>query len=163
MNIIKATCADNRLFTLTKEDQLIGQLNYRSLFSTKALLQTSPTEAYLAKTVGIIQPRIAIFKDKTEIASLHMQGSIALRIRFHETNQTFVLRSVGNLKSKYTIENEQHEILMEFEPSFAWKNFKYSYTISSEKENDVLLVLIGLYGANYFINLMSGVTAATLV
>lgn len=163
MHIIKATCTDNRLFKLTKEDQLIGQLNYRSLFSTKALLQTSPTEAYLAKSIGVLQSRIGIFKDKEEIASLHMQGTTALRIRFHETKQEFFFKTKGTLKSKYHLENEKNEILMEFEPSFAWKNFKYSYTISSEKENDVLLVLIGLYGANYFINLMSGVTAPTFM
>ena len=164
MPIIRAACTDNRLFKLTKDEQLIGQLNYKSIFSTKALLQTSPTEAYLAKSIGVLQPRVGIFKDKQEIAHIRMQGNGALRIHFLEENKDYTFTRGGSLKDKYSLENMQKDVILSIEPSFAWKDFRYDYSLTvNQEENNILLLLIGLYGANYFINLMSGITAATLV
>ena len=59
------------------------------------------------------------------------------------------------------MENKNKEPFIQLDPKFNWRAFQYNYDISynisgDHPSKDTLLLLLGVYAANYFIACMSG-------
>ena len=153
---MKIECTDNKTFRLTDNEQLLGELAYKSLFSYKAEIILTNSDHYDIKSVGFFGTSIAVTKNETEIANLKMnwKGQIVMTFR---DQQEFVFKAKGVFHNKYVIENKEEVELIRFEPKFNWGKFNYNYAISYDKKpQDILFILLGVYAANYSIAAVAG-------
>lgn len=156
---MEATSTNKKTFQLALNGQQPGELIYEHLFHLKAQIKLANSERYEVKPVGFFSTGITVTKNGAEVASLKMnwRGQIVLSF---EDGQEYVLKGKGLLHDKYVLENKEGEKLIQFNPEFNWSKFSYSYHITYDKEpQDILLVLLGVYAANYSIASMSGALA----
>jgi hypothetical protein len=153
---MKIECIDNKTFRLFDNEQFLGELTYKNLFSYKAEITLTNSDHYDINSVGFFGTSIAVTKNKIEIASLKMNWKGQIVMAFHD-EQEFVFKAKGVFHNKYVIENKEQEELIRFDPNFNWGKFNYNYEISYDKKpNDILFVLLGVYAANYYIAAVAG-------
>ena len=153
---MKAKSTDKKIFQLTDNEQLLGELNYESIFSHKAKIKFINSDIYDIKTVGIFGTSITVTKNGTEFANLKMNWRGQIVFVFQDS-QEFVFKAKGSYRNKFIIENKDGENLIQFDPKFNWSKFNYNYDITFEiRPKDVLFVLLGIYASNYYIAAMSG-------
>lgn len=141
-----------KTFQLIENQRLLGELIYESLFHSKAEIKLSNSETYQIKPVGIFRTTTVVTKNGAAIANLKMNWRGQMLIAF-QYGQEYVLKGKGMFYSKYIIENQEQEKLMELDPKFNWRKFRYNYNITYNKiPEDTLLILLGIYAANYIIN-----------
>ena len=156
---MEAKSTDTKTFQLSENGLTLGELIYENLFFLKAEIKLANSELYEVKPVGIFGTRITVTRSGTEIASLVMNWRGQIVFNFQD-GQEFVLKARGTFYNKYVIENKDQEMLIQFDPKFNWSKFQYNYDISYDKKpQNLLLVLLGVYAANYFIATMSGATS----
>jgi hypothetical protein len=149
-------CTDNKTFRLTDNENLLGELAYKNLFSYKAEITLTNSDRYDIKSVGFFGTSIAVTKNETEIANLKMNWKGQIVMTFQD-EQEFVFKAKGVFHNKYVIENKEEEELIRFDPTFNWGKFNYNYEISYDKRpQDILFVLLGVYAANYYIAAVAG-------
>jgi len=157
-NSMEAKSIDKKTFQLIESQRLLGELVYADLFYSKAEIKLPNSETYQIKPVGIFRTNTEVTKNEVKIANLKMNWRGQIVIAFQD-GQEYVLKGKGMLYSKYVIENKDSEMLIEFDPKFNWRKFRYNYNITYNKiPEDILLILLGVYAANYSIN----VTAAAM-
>ena len=153
---MKVECTDNKTFRLTDNEELLGQLAYKNLFSYNAEITLTNSDHYEIKPVGFFGTSITVTKNETEIANLKMNWKGQIVLTFQD-GQEFVFKAKGVFHNKYVIENKEEEKLIQFDPKFNWSKFNYNYDISYDKKpQDILFVLLGVYASNYYIAAMAG-------
>jgi hypothetical protein len=153
---VTVECTDNKTFRLTDNEELLGQLVYKSLFSYNAEIILANSDPYEIKPVGFFGTSIIVTKSETEIANLKMNWKAQIVLTFRD-GQEFVFKAKGAFHNTYVIEDKEEEKLIQFEPKFKWSKFNYNYDISYDKKpQDILFVLLGVYASNYYIAAMSG-------
>ena len=153
---MRIECTDNKTFRLTDNDQFLGELAYKSLFSYNAEITLTNSDHYDIKSVGFFGTSIAVTKNETEMANLKMKWKGQIVMTYHD-EQEFVFKAKGVFHNKYVIENKEEEELIRFEPKFNWGKFNYNYEISYDKKpQDILFILLGVYAANYYIAAVAG-------
>ena len=156
---MEAKSTDKRTFQLIEDQQQLGELIYQNLFFLKAEIKLANSEHYEVKPVGIFGTSIVVTKNGAEIANLKMNWLGQIVFIFQDARE-YVLKAKGVFHNKYIIEDKNEEKLIQFDPKFNWSKFDYNYIITYDKKPpDILLVLLGIYGANYFIATMSGAGA----
>lgn len=153
---MEAKSIDKRTFQLTENEKLLGELIYENIFFSKAEIILVNSEIYQIKPVGIFRTNTIVTKNGVEIAKLKMnwRGQILIAL---QDGKEFVLKGKGMFHNKYVIENKDQEKLIQLNPKFNWKKFRYNYTIRFDKKTeDILLILLGVYASNYIISSMSG-------
>jgi hypothetical protein len=153
---MEANSTDQKTFQLTENGQQLGTLTYESLFLLKAEIRLEKGEHYEIKALGFFGTTITVTKNGSETANLKMNWRGQIVLAFYD-GQEFVLKAKGIFGNKFVIENKEEKTLIQFDPKFNWRKFHYNYDITyDEKPHDILLVLLGVYAANYFIASMSG-------
>lgn len=156
---MEAKPINTKTFLLTENGQPLGELVYKSLLSLKAEIKLPNSEFYKIEHVGIFDTSINVTKNEVEIAKLEMNWRGQIVFNFYD-GQEFVLKVNGLLGNKFIIENKNEEKLIQLDPQLNWRKFNYNYDITFDnKPQNVLLVLIGVYAANYFMASMSGAMA----
>jgi len=152
---MKIQCTDKKTFELTDSSEKLGQLTYDGLFSFKANASVG-NDNYEIKPEGVFSTTISVTKKNgTEVASMKMNWKGHIIISF-QNGQLFILKATGTFLNKYVIEDKDQQKLMLLNPDFNWAKFNYNYSISYDnKPQDILLVLLATYAANYFIAAMS--------
>lgn len=147
-------CTDNKTFELTDNSEKLGQLTYESLFSYKANAIVG-NDHYEITPKGIFSTSISVTKNGAEIANMQMNWKGNIIISF-QNGPEFILKASGFFLNNYILEDQNQQKLMLLNPDFNWSTFNYNYTISYEnKPQDLLLVLLATYSANYYIATMS--------
>lgn len=153
---MEAKSIDKKTFQLIENEQLLVELIYDNLLYSKAEIKLLNSEIYQIKPIGVFRTTSILTKNGTEIANLKMNWRGQMLIAFQD-GQEYVLKGKRMFYNKYIIENKNKEKLIEFDPKFNWRKFRYNYTITyNKKPEDVLLILLGVYASNYIINSMSG-------
>ena len=153
---MEAKSIDKKTFQLVKNEQLLGELVYENIFLSKAEIKLPNSETYQIKAVGVFRTTTVVTKNGIEIANLKMNWRGQIAIAFQD-GQEYTLKGKGMFYSKYVIENKDQEMLIQFDPKFNWRKFRYNYTITFDKKTeDILLILLGVYASNYIISSMSG-------
>ena len=156
---MEAKSTDRKTFQLTENGQLLGELIYENLFFLTAEIRLTNSELYEIEPVGIFGTSITVTKKGQEIANLKMNWRGQIVFAFQD-GQEFVLKAKGFFHNKFVIENKYEEKLFQFDPEFNWSKFNYNYDITYDKKpEDILLVFLGVYAANYFVATMSGATS----
>ncbi|NTS41437.1 hypothetical protein HRG84_11020 [Flavisolibacter sp. BT320] len=158
---MEANSTDNKTFQLTDNGQLLGELVYENIFHMKAAIRLANSDTYAIKPVGLFGTSLMVSKEGEEIADLKMNWRGQIIISF-QNGQEFVFKAKGMFHNHYLIENKEGEKLVQYDPKFNWKKFHYNYVLTYDKTpSDSLLLLLGVYAANYFIASMSGATSGT--
>jgi hypothetical protein len=160
---MEARSTDKKTFQLTENGQLLGELIYENLFFFKAVIKLSNSEFYKIEPAGFFGTSLTVKKNEDEIAKLVMNWRGQIVISYIDGRE-FVLKLHSFFSGKYIIENQNQENLIQLEAKFNWREFQYNYDISYNitndgKSKDTLLLLLGVYAANYFIACMSGANA----
>ena len=151
---MKIQCTDNKTFELTDSSEKLGHLTYDGLFSFKATAIVG-NDNYKITPKGIFSTTISVTKNGTEVASMQMNWKGYIIISF-QNGQEFILKATGTFLNKYVLEDQDKQKLMLLNPDFNWAKFSYNYSISYDnKPQDILLVLLATYAANYYITAMS--------
>ena len=163
---MEANSTDKKTFQLTEDGKQLGELIYENLFFLKAEIKLQNSELYELAPVGFFGTSIAVTKNGNKIASLVMTWGGQIVITFQDGRE-FVIKLNGLFHNKYTIENKDGEKLIQLEPKFNWRAFHYNYNITYSIENDNrpadnLLILLGVYAANYFVATISGANAGMM-
>ena len=163
---MNAHSKDRTTFLLSDNDQLLGELIYETPFYLKAEIKISNTETYKLAPVGFFGTSVSVTKDGNEIAKLSMSWNGKIIITFQDDRE-YALKLSGLFQSKMILENKNQENVIQFEPKFNWREFYCKYDITYDIENnnepkDKLLLLLGVYAANYFIATISGANAGLM-
>ncbi len=153
---MQVKCTDKKTFELASGEKALGVLTYKNTISLKADLDITGSGKYEIRPQGIFGTSINVTKNGSETAVLKMnwKGQVVLNFQY---GSEYILKSKGFFQNVYVLENDMGEKLLQFEPKFNWSKSTYSYTISYDKEpRDILLVMLALYAANYFIATMTG-------
>jgi hypothetical protein len=163
---MKAHSIDKKTFQLTDDSQLLGELIYENLFFFNAEIKLAGFDVFKIKPVGIFQTSISVTKNGTEIATLVMnwRGEIVIS---YKDGLEYVLKLNKFFHGKYVIENRDKEKVIQLDPQFNWREFQYNYDIAysitdDNNSKDPLLLLLGIYAANYFVACMSGANAGIM-
>ena len=153
---MEARSTDKKTLQFLDNGKELGQLVYENVFSLKAKIQLANEELYCLNPVGFWGTSIVVTKNEMEIANLKMNWRGQIVFSFQD-GQEFMLKAKGVFYNKYLLQNKNEEALILFTPKFNWSKFDYNYDITFEQDpQDMLLVLLGVYAANYFIASMSG-------
>jgi hypothetical protein len=158
---MKVECTDKKTFQLTDDEQSLGQLTYKNLFSYNAEITLTNSDIYEIKPVGFFGTSITVTKNDKEVANLKMNWRGHIVMTFQD-EQEFVFKAKGAFHNKFIIENKEEEKQIQYDPKFSWGKFNYNYEISyDQKPEDILFVLLGVYASNYYIAVMIGAIAGT--
>lgn len=136
--------------------QQLGELVYKNILFLTAEIRLLHSERYTLEPNGFFGTSITVTKNRTNVATLAMnwRGQIVLSF---DDGRTYVFKAKGMFRSTFFIENEDEEKLIQLNPQFNWKKFIYHYDISCDQQpQDHLLVMLGVYAANYYLMCMSG-------
>ncbi|RYF78490.1 MAG: hypothetical protein EOO39_01285 [Cytophagaceae bacterium] len=148
---MEAKSTDRKTIQLTENRQHLGELTYKSLLSHKAEIKLKNSELITIEPVGLFNSSISITKNGAELAKLTMDWRGQILLTFQD-GQEFLFKAAGTFRNKFILETKAGEKLIQFDPKFSWSTFNYSFTISCNKEpQTILLILLGVYAANYFI------------
>lgn len=154
---VKST--DSKTFRLIADGQPLGELVYRNRLFLSAEIKLADAGVYAIKPVGIFGTRISISEGGAEIATLHMDWCGRIVFAFHG-GEAYTLKAQGILHDTYIVENRDGERLIAFDPKINWNHVNYDFgiTFGSEPPAD-LVIMVGLYAANYLIASLSGAMA----
>ena len=148
-------CTNQKTFELTDGSEKLGHITYDSLFSYKASVIVG-NDNYKINPIGIFSTTISVTKDGTELAIMQMnwKGNITISL---QNGQEFILKATGTFLNKFVLEDKDQQKLMLLNPDFNWAKFNYNYSIAYDnKPQNILLVLLATYCANYYVSAMSG-------
>ncbi len=156
---MEAKSTNRKTFQLTENGQPLGELIYESIVSLKAEIKLPNSDIYEIEQIGIFDTSINVTKNGAEVAKLAMNWRGQIEFNFHDGKE-FILKAKGFLGNKFVLENKNEEKLIQFDPQLNWKKLNYNYDITFDKKpQTILLVLLGVYAANYFMASMSGAMA----
>ena len=152
---MKIQCTDTKTFELIDGSEKLGQINYDSLFSYKAHIVVGNDE-YKINPIGIFSTTIAVTKNDLEVANMQMNWKENITISL-KNGQEYILKATGTFGNKYVNEDKDQQKILLLDPDFNWSKFSYNYNISFDnKPQDILLVLLTTYSANYYLSAMAG-------
>lgn len=147
---MKAECINQRTFELTDNERLVGTLIYPSIFSYDAEIELPNSDCYSIRSDGFFGTSVKVTKNNIELANLRMNWKGQIVITMHN-GEEFLFRNTGVFYSKFVIENNETEKLVQFDPGLNWSKLNYNYTIETMKPQDSLFLLLGLYVSNYYV------------
>ncbi len=152
---MKIQCTDNKTFELIDGSEKLGQLNYDSLFSYKAHIVVGNDEYKITPT-GFFSTTTSVSINGVEVANMQMNWKGHIIISF-QNGQEYILKATGTFLNKYVIEDKDQQKILLLDPDFNWSKFSYNYNITYDnKPQDILLILLATYSANYYMAAMSG-------
>lgn len=90
-----------------------------------------------------------------EVANMQMNWKENIIISF-QNGQEYILKATGTFLNKYVLEDKDQQKIMLLHPDFNWAKFSYNYSITYDNPpQDILLVLLAAYSANYYIAAIS--------
>ena len=158
---MKVICTDSKNFELFDNAEKLGRLTYKNWFSYSAELEAGK-EQYEIKPTGLLGATFAVTIDGADAATFKMNWKGQMTITFKD-GQEFAFKRKSMLNSKYVVENAKEQEIIQFIPCFDWIKFKYSYDIFyNDKTKNILLILLGIYCANYYIAISGGAVTSTI-
>ena len=161
MAIYKANSTNAHNFSLTLDNQAIGELIYKKWYSFDAEIQMAGGKKYQLEPKGFWASKIEL-KDETQILLEFKMGwnGIIIKTLFNNKEETYLLKLKGLLSANFVLLDTEKVELMAAEANFKWSTFNYDYNIeTSEKfdnlDNRALLLLTILHCINYYMTIVA--------
>ncbi len=157
---MEAHSINRKTFQLTENGKELGRLIYKDFLFLKAQIHLSDSEIYTLAPIGFFGTSIALLQGESEMARLTVSWSGDIVIVFPD-GEEYILKLKGVFRKILVLEDKKGKTAIQLDLKFRWKTFCYSYTIthgveSQDKVKDALLILLGIYSANYLMSAMGG-------
>lgn len=156
----KVNSKNSRNFSLTLDNEKVGDLVYKKWYSFNAELLMADGKNYQLESKGFWDSKIEL-KDGTESLLEFKMGwkGIVINTRFDNKEKHFLLKLKGLLSNKFILLGDDNEELMVAETDFKWKNLRFDYNIETTQQfdnsaNAKLLLLTVVHCINYYIAIL---------
>ena len=164
MGHYKANATNSHNFSLTFDNQKVGELVYKKWYSFSAEIQLTDGSNYQLEPTGFWDSKIEL-KDDTQTLLEFKMGwkGIIIKTLFNDSEEVFLLKLKGLLSNKFVLLDTNDEELMAAETSFKWSKLNFDYNIETTQvfdkfENKELLLLTILHCINYYITIVAAVS-----
>ena len=161
MGHYKANATNSHNFSLTFDNQKVGELVYKKWYSFSAEIQLTDGSNYQLEPTGFWDSKIEL-KDDTQTLLEFKMGwkGIIIKTLFNDSKEVFLLKLKGLLSNKFVLLDTNDEELMAAETSFKWSKLNFDYNIETTQvfdkfENKELLLLTILHCINYYITIVA--------
>ena len=161
MGQYKANATNSHNFSLTFDNQKIGELVYKKWYSFSAEIQLTDGSNYQLEPTGFWDSKIEL-KDDTQTLLEFKMGwkGIIIKTLFNDSEEVFLLKLKGLLSNKFVLLDTNDEELMVAETSFKWSKLNFDYNIETTQvfdkfEHKELLLLTILHCINYYITIVA--------
>ena len=159
-------CTDTRSFSLNEAGVTLAAMNYANWFSFKSHIIFSSGEEYKMEPQGFWGSIIHLMNGAEKILefTMHWNGNIVISSKLDGTEKSFVFRNKSIFRSAFLLEGDDKAELMVIEPHFNWSKFNYHFSakttgIYADPHLNILMVLVGVHCANYYMMMMTGAMA----
>lgn len=76
-----------------------------------------------------------------------------------EGGKQYLFAAKSTFSNVFLLKDQSGEVLIQFNSKFNWGKFLCQYQISAMQTEHALLVLLGVFSANYLLATMAGVTS----
>ncbi|MFZ4927939.1 hypothetical protein [Chryseobacterium sp. Mn2064] len=155
-----AKSSNSLSFEVTKDDQLIGKLTYRSWFTFNAELETLG-HTFQIEPKGFWGTTIEL-KDQERVFlkfRMNWNGEIVIQTYFDGLKEGYLFKHRGIFKEAFVLTDQQGVELFVMKPHMKWSSMNYEYQITTTDHFETILnkeiVLINaLHCANYYMSMM---------
>ncbi|RZK46212.1 MAG: hypothetical protein EOO87_23930 [Pedobacter sp.] len=161
MGQYKANSTNSQNFSLTFNNQPLGELIYKKWYSFNAEILLSNGKKYQLEPQGFWNSKIEL-KDETKTLLEFKMGwkGIMIKTMFSEKEETFLLTLKGLLSNKFVLLDTNKEELMVAETDFKWNKLNYNYNIETapsfeDFDKKELILLTILHCINYYMTIVA--------
>ncbi|MCC7030714.1 MAG: hypothetical protein IT257_10430 [Chitinophagaceae bacterium] len=161
MATYKASSRNSRNFDLTKEEMLMGALNYAKWYSFKADIELADGSNYQLEPTGFWDYKIELKKDGHTLLNFKMGWKgIVIKTFFGAEEKVYLLKHKGLLSSNYLLLDTTEQELVQIDTDFVWSKLKFDYTLDTSPafdaiQNNEVLLLTMLHCINYYMMVAS--------
>lgn len=148
---IKVFNDNNRNYSVTSQGNVIGMLQYRHWYSSKAFVTMGKEEEYVIERKGFWGSKHEVKQNGDVLFILKTQwdGGIAI-IKPNQKAQFYEFKPKGLFVNGYTLTNYKGEELLLMTTDFSWKKFTSGFNISCSDNFgtlplEQLLIMIAVY------------------
>jgi hypothetical protein len=152
---MKVQCTDKKTCELLDEGKRLGRIIYEGFFSFKAELFVDQ-ERYVVTPKGFFNTTMSVDFRGREIATMTMswKGYVVFSL---QDGREYRLKPTGPFYNKFVLEDRDERKLLSLDPDFQWSKFNYNFNVLYEEApEDLLLVLMAVYAAIFFMSGNSG-------
>ncbi|MGH1516390.1 hypothetical protein [Chryseobacterium sp. JK1] len=155
-----AKSSNSLTFEVTKEDQLIGKLTYRSWFTFNAELEALD-HIFQIEPKGFWGTTIEL-KDQERVFlkfRMNWNGEIVIQTYFDGLKEGYLFKHRGIFKDAFVLADQQGTELFVMKPHVKWSSMNYEYQITTTEEfeaipNKEIVLINALHCANYYMSMM---------
>lgn len=161
MGQYKANSTNSQNFSLTSNNQPLGELIYKKWYSFNAEILLSNGKKYQLEPQGFWNSKIEL-KDETKTLLEFKMGwnGIIIDIFFDNKEHTYLLKLNSLLSSKFILIDTEKNELMVAETDFKWNKLNYDYNIETaprfeDFDKKELILLTILHCINYYMTIVA--------
>lgn len=158
-----AKSVDSLSFEVTKEEQLIGKLLYKSWFTFNAEIEIEG-RFYQVEPKGFWGTTIELKDHERVILKFRMNwnGEIVVQTYFDGVKEGFLFKHRGVFKESFVLADQQGTELFVMKPHLKWSALTCEYQIITSEKFETLshkeIILINsLHCANYYMSMIMAV------
>ena len=147
-------------FEITKDDELIGKLSYKSWFKFDATIEITNSN-YQVEPKGFWGTTIEV-KDGEKVLlqfKMNWHGEVVVQTYFNDLEKGYIFKQKSVFKDSFILMDQEGTELLVMKPHMRWKKMNYEYHIttsdtfetSADKE---ILLMTALHCANYYMTTM---------
>jgi hypothetical protein len=154
MGHYKANSTNSREFSLTMNNNIIGELKYAKWYSFKADILLADNSIYQLEPKGFWDSKIELKKDDNVLLYFEM-GWKGIVIHFNDSDKKYLLRLKSLWSSNYILIDTDEKELLAIETDFKWSKLNFDFNIETSNEfdnfeNKEVLLLTTLHCINYY-------------
>lgn len=161
MTEYQAKSGNTLSFDITKEEQLIGKLTYKTWFKFNAVIETANHAIYQVEPKGFWGTTIEV-KDGEQVLlkfKMNWSGGIVIQTYFNQAEKGYIFKHRGLFKESYVLIDQEGSELLIMKPHFKWSKMTYEYQIETSDtfetlSNKEILLINSLHCANYYMSMM---------
>ncbi|MES2862647.1 MAG: hypothetical protein V4666_00875 [Bacteroidota bacterium] len=149
-------------FDLTREEELIGRLIYKSWFKFDAEMEIANGSSYQIVPKGFWGTTIEL-KDKEKILlnfKMNWNGEIVVQTYFNDLQKDYLFKHKGIFKESFILLDQEETELLVMKPHLKWSKMNYEYQITTfdnfeNISNKEIVLTTSLLCANYYMSMMA--------
>lgn len=155
---MEAKSTAENVVELTDGGKSLGEICYDDAYFIHAKIKLADDGDYEISPVGFFGTKIRVTKEGSKIADLSMNWFGQIVIDF-EGGKQYLFAAKSTFSNVFLLKDQSGEVLIQFNSKFNWGKFLCQYQISAMQTEHALLVLLGVFSANYLLATMAGVTS----
>ncbi|MBK1895993.1 hypothetical protein [Chryseobacterium paridis] len=156
-----AKSSNSLSFEITRGDQLIGRLVYKSWFKFNAEVEIVDNLTYQIEPKGFWGTTIEVKDHERVLLKFRMNwnGEIVVQTYFNSLKKSYVFKHRGIFKESFVLADEEGIEFLVMKPDLRWSTMNYEYQITTSPafdtlSNKELLLINSLHCANYYMSMI---------